>query len=450
MANLGTRTAWRTFCCVTILATAGMSRAAEISCADNFDASNTAWTTSPLYFSDPTMRGEAKAEVAQGARTVTHIWQEDRNHALDVWATHLNTSCSHIPATGWFTTVTAVVSSAPTGTMYYRPLIVQDGKTFVPTTSTASGAGGMGAMTTYSKTTNVEDFKLLHANGTMDLSSHPDLSCSAKPLNFGYYTYNYVSPKSFPRSAEIRTGAWEMKFETALPPALSGVTFSFPYNGVLQTKVPADPALSGAVSGTVLSSTTLPAGQTGEAVSINAGGRIDFAADPAINFGTGDFSIDAWIKIPHYPKTVTLIDNRVPVGKSTNGSTGSRGVTLFTYEGRIGMSMADGPTHNFISLKRISDNKWHHVAVTVDRDVSTGGIIYVDGVQTDMSVGVKTFNPTLHPNSLGTLQALAIGGTNLTGGSNQQSFDIDDLEFFNRTLNPGEVLSLANSSRCKP
>jgi hypothetical protein len=99
-------------------------------------------------------------------------------------------------------------------------------------------------------------------------------------------------------------------------------------------------------------------------------------ASGALDFGTGDFSVEAWIKTstsvertivskrgaasdPHWAVTVTGDAGHVA---ELEASIRSGGVTRQVY----------GPA------ARLDDGAWHHVVVAFDRD--TGITVYVDGV----------------------------------------------------------------------
>src|SRR5262249_46083731 len=109
--------------------------------------------------------------------------------------------------------------------------------------------------------------------------------------------------------------------------------------------------------------------------------------DPAINFGTGDFSFDAWIRTPQAQGVGgTIIDKRAPVGSSA----------VFGYHalvdpnGNFAFELATGASSTYSvpgTAGFIADSQWHHIAATVVRNSTTGLKLYIDGVAT-------TFDPT--------------------------------------------------------
>lgn len=178
---------------------------------------------------------------------------------------------------------------------------------------------------------------------------------------------------------------------------------------------------------------------------------IEVADDPALNFGTGDFTIDAWIR------TTSLSSVRIIVDKRTSDASGTTGYSFFTSAGNIAFQLADGggssvcaacPTAasctNYISSDFVADGNWHLVAVTIDRGAGVG-TFYVDGVPT------TTFDITCHPGSVTNSGALRIGSRSFSVSS---VFDgcIDEVELFNRVLQVPEMVDLyvaGTAGKCK-
>jgi hypothetical protein len=216
------------------------------------------------------------------------------------------------------------------------------------------------------------------------------------------------------------------------PPA--GLTFWAPLDGSYATFVS---GLTGVPSGAV-SWVSPPPGHTGSALSLQANGRVDYPASPSTSLGTGNFTIDAWIRVPPgQPGVNPLLDNRLHVGQ------GLTGFQLFVYNGHIGFQMADGGWDNFIAPTVVADNRWHFVAVTVVRGSKTGGRIYVDGGPPYI------FDPTKRPLSLGVNNRLAIGH-DLNNNFQGYPFEIDEVEIFRRALTQAEAVALFRYAKCPP
>ncbi len=213
----------------------------------------------------------------------------------------------------------------------------------------------------------------------------------------------------------------------------SGLNFWFAHDGQWTDRIAGVQAVQ---QGSV-SSIATPMTDMGIGVSTNS--SVFFAVDPALDVGTSDFTIDFWVNIPAGQSGSSvrpLLDYRIGLNPS-----GYRGYHMFTYQGRIGIQLADGAHTNFIAPTNIEDGAWHFIAVTVDRDNPQGGIIYVDGT------AVHTFNPTARSGPLSGAR-LALG-TATHGVSQSGTLSMDEVELFSRALTASEISSLARQPKCK-
>lgn len=160
----------------------------------------------------------------------------------------------------------------------------------------------------------------------------------------------------------------------------------------------------------------------------------------ALDFGSGDFSIDAWIKTTDTHGTIV----------SKRQYTGGKyvGYLLMVYNSRLLLQIGDSTNSwsNYYSssMPTVNNGQWRLVAVTVDRNSSTGGKIYIDGNL------VYTFNPTNRSGNISNAARLEIGRT--TGGPDYFDGAIDEVELFNRSLTAGEISSLwaaGANGKCK-
>ncbi len=170
----------------------------------------------------------------------------------------------------------------------------------------------------------------------------------------------------------------------------------------------------------------------------------------ALNFGTGDFSIDAWIKTSQTTGVGNIVDKRVEATSVT-------GYSMYVTGGNLAFQIADGagtggcascPTTssctNYNSGVAVATGAWVHVAVTVSRGTN-GGSFYVNGLP------VSTFNPDCHPNSVTNTNPLRIGSRS---SSVSGLFDgcIDEVELFSRELSDAEIYLIyaaGGAGKCK-
>ncbi|MCG8455780.1 MAG: LamG domain-containing protein [Holophagales bacterium] len=182
---------------------------------------------------------------------------------------------------------------------------------------------------------------------------------------------------------------------------------------------------------------------------------VEVGHHPELDAGTGDFSVDAWVRTTDSTGVVTLL------GKRTNDLGGTRGYSLYLFDGDLGFQLADGDGSSTCSTDPIvssctnwvasspgsfvADGEWHHVAVTVDRDHPSGLVFYVDGVQ------VGSFDPTIRAGSLDNDGVLRLGARAFAETAFLDGV-LDEVELFHRALAPSEVAALHDAGiagKCK-
>lgn len=194
--------------------------------------------------------------------------------------------------------------------------------------------------------------------------------------------------------------------------------------------------LAGSASGALPSS----AGKVSWARTFN--GTTDYVSVPdhaAADFGTGDFSMDAWVKTTDTHGTI--------VGKRSQSGSSFLGYIFMLYDGRPLLQIADSVSSyaNYFpsSGASVADGQWHLLAVTVDRDSVTGGKFYVDGQL------VYTFNPTGRQATISNAAPLEIGKI---GSEAYLAATIDEVELFNRALAQSEIQAIfaaGANGKCK-
>ncbi len=86
----------------------------------------------------------------------------------------------------------------------------------------------------------------------------------------------------------------------------------------------------------------------------------------------------------------------------------------------------------------LRDGLWHHIAVTVDRDSTTGGKAYVDGAL------FATFDPTARNGDLSNNQPFLIG-QHATAHANDFIGELDEVEIFSLAITGADVASIYNA-----
>ena len=106
---------------------------------------------------------------------------------------------------------------------------------------------------------------------------------------------------------------------------------------------------------------------------------LSVADDPAIDVGTGDFSLSFWARLDASDTQPVLQKN------------GTSGFALSFISGALNLTLNASGSSNFPLTSSLNDNKWHCYVVTVDRDGNA--IAYVDNVaQTGVVVSGKGGN----------------------------------------------------------
>ena len=182
--------------------------------------------------------------------------------------------------------------------------------------------------------------------------------------------------------------------------------------------------------------------KTGEGFYFNGGAnQILVASSPDLNFGPGqDFSIETWIEPSSPPPQMT--DDILPIvdKRDTPSNFRCHGYVLCLFHGRVSFRMSDDINGNGGEWDAegpdLFDGKFHQVAVTVVRNSTDGGKLYVDGQL------VSTFDPTQESGDLSTRQPLNIGGNTCPGYYAYFHGLIDHAAIYNRALSSNEIKSL--------
>ena len=155
-----------------------------------------------------------------------------------------------------------------------------------------------------------------------------------------------------------------------------------------------------------------------------------------LDIGTGDFSVNCWIKITTVNATMS------PISKSSaRGQAGRWAIYFQTSDSTIHVLMEGtaGNTYDFsYSYTSIIDGKWHLISAVFIR--TSNAILYIDGVQV-ASTSISAANGQ----NLNGVDPLYIGAYgNSTGTAPGYFFigSIDDVSIFNRALSQQDITNI--------
>src|SRR4029077_2024925 len=171
-----------------------------------------------------------------------------------------------------------------------------------------------------------------------------------------------------------------------------------------------------------------------------------------------DFTVDAWVKTTAFGGVQPILDKR----QATSTPLGIRGYSLFLVNGQLGFQLANGPGSANCSASSssactnwvatgpqafVATGQWTFVAVTVQRNLPTGGTFYVNGV------AVGTFDPTPRQGSLTNSANLLLAATHpINGPMTTLPGCLDEVEIFSRALSSQEIQSINKAGslgKCK-
>jgi len=165
--------------------------------------------------------------------------------------------------------------------------------------------------------------------------------------------------------------------------------------------------------------------------------------DPSLNFGTGDFSIDAWVR-SYQSSLLSAVVDKLDTSTPTH-----RGYAFFVRNGMVQLRMGDGVnTATYQSSNTfVADGTWRHVAVTMRRAGGTPvGQFYIDGVPAGSPFTPLAIN-------LDNSAKLLIGSFRLGNETCSCEVSLDEIELFNTALTPNAVKSIFQADKqgkCKP
>ncbi|UCG56938.1 MAG: hypothetical protein JSU70_19000 [Phycisphaerales bacterium] len=183
-------------------------------------------------------------------------------------------------------------------------------------------------------------------------------------------------------------------------------------------------------------------GVLGQAISVGpADGNdyVDCGNPGALNFGTGDWSICAWVRTTQAGPTATVFANG---GDQPGGIRYTLGVGEGGPDGVVTLTTDDDVTKaQAISSTTVNDNEWHHV---VGLREGTAIRVYVDGVLAGsgtVPAGYDLSGTSQHNAYVGAIT----DNTDATGQTLQKHFVglMDELRIYDYALSQEQVLYLA-------
>ena len=115
--------------------------------------------------------------------------------------------------------------------------------------------------------------------------------------------------------------------------------------------------------------------QFGNSVLMN--GTADYIQPPALLNGTTQFTIEYWINTSESRSNGSFSQNPTMIGNEIPGASSGE-FSIYSNNGFIGMwGELNSGTQNFLSTKKINDNRWHHIAASND---GTNVNLFADGI----------------------------------------------------------------------
>ena len=191
-------------------------------------------------------------------------------------------------------------------------------------------------------------------------------------------------------------------------------------------------------NGSMIGNVTYTNGEVGQGFNFDGGANRIIVPDAAeLNFGANqDFSIEAWIQ-PDSASTDFGVASIVDKRSASGGSDSPNGYEFCLVDGAVACRFE---SVSFVSTgPDLRDGFFHHVALTVSRNSSTGGKLYADGVV------VLTFDPTALNGSLINSEPLRIGNHAAQDLNCFFKGIIDEASLYNRSLSSNEIAAVYNA-----
>jgi hypothetical protein len=183
-------------------------------------------------------------------------------------------------------------------------------------------------------------------------------------------------------------------------------------------------------------STTPAAGKLGQALNFDGTNDVVNVGDPAsgaLDFGTGNFSVSAWI----YRNSNGSVNLRVLSKGAQNDNSGSAGYAFFGSDNVLAFIVNPGGPRTVIQATTTGTSNWYHATGVVDRAGNQS--LYINGVLMSTT--------TAPAGSVSSVNSFNIGRS--SDGLLNWDGKIDEVRTYNRALSATEIKNLYNSGAVK-
>jgi len=176
--------------------------------------------------------------------------------------------------------------------------------------------------------------------------------------------------------ADNYVGVWHLKENpTNVAPQMLDST-SYTNHGTCQASMTNDDQVAGQVNG------SLEFDATDDHVTV--------PDNDSLNMGTSDFTVSAWIN-------ASVVNQQALIAKRGSAAPAKPGWIVRTTASQVEdvfLSICDANSNQFsiLSLSKVTDDTWRHVAFVVDRDSDANSKVYVDGTDDTKPPGGSVTN----------------------------------------------------------
>lgn len=174
-----------------------------------------------------------------------------------------------------------------------------------------------------------------------------------------------------------------------------------------------------------------------------AGGRGRALNAPSLNFGTGSFSVDGWVKPVPWGSDSPIV-NKLDKPSATQ----AKGYEVLIFNGIPMLRLGDGTLSTYTSVTPVNVQQWNFIAVSVDRTAKTV-TFHVNGVTEPAQTLTVTGN-------IDSAKDVLLGASHswatADNPSNPGEIALDEIELFKRALTTAEMSSLwsaGSAGKCK-